>query len=115
MQQLVSSCDWVCDVQPDRERVVVRLVGELDFAAASAVGAAVEELLDAGFGRVVVDLSALSFLDSAGIHTLISAQRSADERRCTLSVVRGPGNVHRVFELTGTDSLFAYEDAEVRA
>jgi anti-anti-sigma factor len=65
----------------------VRLAGELDFGAASAVGAAVEELLDAGFGRVVVDLSALSFLDSAGIHTLLSAQRSAEERRCTLSVV----------------------------
>ena len=114
MQQFVSSCDCVCDVQSDRERVVVRLAGELDVASASAVGAALEELLDAGFGRVVVDLSALSFLDSAGIHTLLSAQRSAEEHRCTLSVVPGPRNVHRVFELTGTDSLFAYEDAEVR-
>jgi hypothetical protein len=30
-------------------------------------------------------------------------------------VARGPRDVHRVFELTGTDSLFAYEHAEVRA
>jgi anti-sigma B factor antagonist len=115
MQQSVSSCDCVCDVQPDRERVVVRLAGELDFGAASAVGATIGELLDAGFERVVVDLGALSFIDSAGIHTLVSAQRSADERRCALSVARGPRDVHRVFELTGTDSLFAYEHAEVRA
>jgi hypothetical protein len=71
MQQFVSSCECVRDVQPDRERVVVRLAGELDFAAASAVGAAIE--------------------------------------------VRGPRNVDRVFELTGTHSMFAYEDAEVPA
>ena len=107
MQQ--SAPAFFCDVQPDRERVIVRLGGELDVATAPAVAAAVGELLDAGFGRLVVDLRALSFVDSAGIHTLLSAQRSAAERRRALSVIRGPEQVQRAFVLTGAEPLLAFE------
>jgi anti-anti-sigma factor len=110
MQQSALSPDFLCDVQPDRDRVIVRLVGELDFAEAPALDATLHELLEAGFTRIVVDLR---FLDSAGLHRLIVARRAAELRECTLSLVRGPENVHRVFELTATESLFAFDGAEL--
>jgi anti-sigma B factor antagonist len=109
MQQSALSPDFVCDVHPDRDRVIVRLGGELDLATAPEVGTTVHDLFDAGFTSVVVDLRQLTFLDSTGIHTLVSAQRSAERRECSLSLLRGPRSVHRVFELTGTDSLFAFD------
>jgi anti-anti-sigma factor len=113
MQQSALSPDFLCDVQPDRDRVIVRLVGELDFAEAPALDATLHELLEAGFTRIVVDLRDLRFLDSAGLHRLIVARRAAELRECTLSLVRGPENVHRVFELTATESLFAFDGAEL--
>jgi anti-sigma B factor antagonist len=98
-------------VQPDRERVTVRLAGELDLGVAGGVAAAVDELIDAGFDHVVMDLRELSFMDSAGVHMLVSAQQSAERRKCAVSLIRGPGNVQRVLELTAADSLFTFLSA----
>src|SRR3954453_269920 len=111
MQQFAISPEFFCDVHPDRERVIVAVGGELDFATAPQLAATVDELLDVGFGRIVVDLRRLTFLDSAGVHPLVSAGDSARRRGCALSLVRGSSNVHGVFELTATDSLFDWGTA----
>ena len=102
--------EFFCDVLPDRERVIVRVGGELDLAVAPEVATAVRDLLDVGFTRIVIDLRHLTFLDSAGVHTIASAHRSAAERGCAVSVVRGAPNVQRVIELTGAESLLHFDD-----
>jgi anti-anti-sigma factor len=111
MQQSAISPEFFCDVRPDRERVIVAVGGELDFGAAPQLAATVDELLDVGFGRIVVDLRPLTFLDSAGVHTLISAADSAERRRCALSLVPGSRNVQRIFKLTASDSLLDWGTA----
>ncbi|MEA2184400.1 MAG: hypothetical protein QOF69_3585 [Solirubrobacteraceae bacterium] len=108
MQPSAFSPEFSCAVSPDRERVVVRVSGELDFGAAPELARTVEELLEVGFAHIVIDLRDLRFLDSAGVHTLLAAQHGADERGTALSLVKGPGPVHRVMELTATDALFAF-------
>jgi anti-sigma B factor antagonist len=100
--------EFACEIRPDRGNVVMRLVGELDLRVAGDVAAGVEELLDAGFPRVVVDLRALSFLDSSGVHMLVAARRSAERRQAAVSLIRGPQSVERVLALTGTQSLFTF-------
>jgi anti-anti-sigma factor len=112
MQQSAIWPNFGCDVRPESTRVVVRLAGELDLAAAPAAAAAVDDVLDEGCGRLVVDLRALSFIDSAGVHTVLWAQRAAEARRCAVSVIRGPEHVQRVFEATATTPLLAFADAE---
>src|SRR4051812_22287868 len=109
MQQSALGTNFCCDVRPEPERVVVRLAGELDLAAAPAAAASVGQLLDAGCGPIVIDLRPLRFIDSAGVHTLLSAQCAAQARRCALSLVRGPAHVHRVFVATGTEPLLAFD------
>ena len=110
-----TAAEFTCDVVPDRERVVVRLAGELDVAAAPRLAAVVDDLFDAGFEQIVVDLRDLSFLDSAGVHLLLSAHLDAERRGRRLSVLRGPHAVHRVLELTGTDSLLTFRRDEADA
>lgn len=100
-----------CDVQPDRDRVIVHLEGELDLLGAPAVADTIADLLDVGFQRIVVDLRSVSFIDSSGLRTLLTSRSRAYERGAALALVRGPQQVERVFELTGTSSLFAFEDA----
>jgi anti-sigma B factor antagonist len=111
MQLSALPPDFFCDVRPARERVILAMAGELDLAAAPRVGATVDELLDVGFRRIVIDLRELRFLDSAGVHTLLSARERAEERGAVLSLVRGSRHVHSVFELTGVGSVFAFDDA----
>jgi anti-sigma B factor antagonist len=112
VQKVVQPPEFVCDVRPDGRRALVRLAGELDLQVADHVGTAVEELLDAGCAAVVVDLRELSFLDSSGVHMLIEARRSAERRRRRLALIRGPRNVQRVLQITGTEALFAFVPAE---
>jgi anti-anti-sigma factor len=108
MQQSPLAPEFSCDVQPDGDQVVVRLAGELDMNVAADVEATVQSLLGVGFARVVVDLRDLSFLDTSGVHAFVSAHESAQRCDAALSLIRGPQQVQRVFELTATASLLCF-------
>lgn len=84
---------------------VVTLTGELDLAA---VDAAERELARAERGRVLVllDLRAVSFMDSAGLHMMMNAARRSAERKRRLVLLYPPRPVRRVFEVTGTIDHF---------
>jgi anti-sigma B factor antagonist len=94
-----------CVVLPDRERVVVVPVGELDLATTAELDRQVAELLESGFRHVVVDLAELSFLDSTGVHLLIRWSRRAADDGWTFEVTPGDGAVERVLDLTGVRGL----------
>jgi len=110
MTPAVTPFPFRCDVVPDRERVTVRLAGELDLVEAPTVARTLTELLDSGFKRVVVDLRLVSFLDSTGLQTLLGARAHARECDAVLALVRPPRLVQRIFEVTDTTSLFAFDD-----
>jgi anti-sigma B factor antagonist len=91
-----------CTLHPERERVRLALSGELDLDAAPEVGERLRELGDAGFDQLVLDLSALEFIDSSGLRAVLAAVSAAREQGRELTVVPGPLGVQRVFEITGT-------------
>jgi anti-sigma B factor antagonist len=80
---------------------VVRVVGELDLANVTFVRNELERALATGRERIVVDLRALEFLDSTGIHALVQAHDRcrADGRSMTVLLVPGP--VHRTLDVSG--------------
>jgi anti-anti-sigma regulatory factor len=47
----------------------------------------------------VLDLSALSFCDSAGVHVMIAADRRARQRNRRLTIIPGPPSVQRILKL----------------
>jgi anti-anti-sigma factor len=49
---------------------------------------------------LVLDLSDLTFLDSTGLRTVVTADERARENGRRLVVVRGPDAVQRVFAIT---------------
>lgn len=93
------------DCQLHRERDVVRVVpsGELDVATVELVEQRIEEALDGGVRRLVLDLSGLTFLASAGLRLVLQLVDRAADRAFELAVVPGPRPVQRVFELTRTE------------
>lgn len=88
------------------ERYVVRAEGELDISNVELF----EECLLAAEGSdataILVDLDALSFMDSAGLRVLLLASRRAREDSKRLSV-RATGGVRRIIELTGMASYLS--------
>jgi anti-anti-sigma factor len=86
------------------------LYGELDLASSAALEVELRMLGPADSERVMIDLSGLEFMDVAGVQALMRAQRYIAESGGRLSLLRGPINVQRVFELTGTLRRFRFED-----
>lgn len=85
-------------------RITVTLTGECDLAAREYLTAV---LLDA-VGRapaVFVDLAGLTFLDSSGLHSLVTAHHAAKHTGGHVYLVDADGPVAAVLELTGLDTL----------
>ena len=79
---------------------VIRVRGELDLSTAPNLCATVERV--AGNGRVMIDLSELSFCDSTGLRALVGATREIEINggRAALAVPPG-GALARILELSG--------------
>jgi anti-anti-sigma factor len=83
----------------------VVLSGEIDLAAREALHQCLDRV-EAPHGRLVVDLTEVSFIDSSGIEALCSARRRVAREGGTV-VLRGPSAiVLRALEVTGVAPLF---------
>jgi len=88
----------------------LELTGELDAASAPALRERLAEVATRGEGPLVIDMSALSFIDSTGLSVLINAKRRLTRRGRGLALVCPPGHVRRILEVTQLlDTLDCYE------
>lgn len=77
--------------------------GELDIATAGRLTEALDALTVGSGEKLVIDLSAVGFMDSTGLRILISANRKATEGAYELVIVTGESPAKRVLELTRMD------------
>jgi anti-sigma B factor antagonist len=82
-----------------REPAVVSIVGESDIAARGEMRAALQAAADNP--RVIVDLSALSYLDSAVIDELFRAETRCTRLRGRLVIVAHDERLIRLLSITG--------------
>jgi anti-sigma B factor antagonist len=94
----------------DAAGVVVALHGELDVAAAPQLEKLLEEIRGERHPRVMVELSNLSFVDSAGVSVLIKAKKEADEDGSQFVLRRPTAQVHRVFALVGMVDWLVFDE-----
>ena len=91
----------------DAGRVLVALSGELDVSSAPELERCLSELEAESHSDVVLDLSELSFVDSAGISVLVKAKHQAEAKGRQL-VLRGPPpQVQRIFAVIGISDWLA--------
>ena len=86
----------------------VRLIGELDLAAAPRAEAAIARAERREPPTLELDLSALAFMDSTGLRLMLGARERALDVGRRLVLRRGPFAVQRVFELTALSPLFEF-------
>jgi anti-sigma B factor antagonist len=91
-------------VEVDSDRHLIRVSGELDHATAPVLVAAAHSLAEDP-SDLVVDLGGLTFLDSAGLNTLVELGVAAHDRGCNLRLRNVTGHVRRVVTLGGLTSL----------
>jgi anti-sigma B factor antagonist len=100
-----------------RDGVELLLVeGEVDIASASRLLSVLNASVAEALRAVVVDLTAVGFMDSTGLALLINANRRLTLRKKGFAVVCPPGPLRRVFEITDmVDTLRVCPDQESAA
>ena len=86
--------------------VVLTVLGDLDMAGAPALRQAVVAEVSGGTRLLVLDLTAVDFLDSAGLGAMVGGLRRLRAHGGDLMVVCPEPRIRRVFESCDLDRVF---------
>jgi anti-anti-sigma factor len=86
--------------------VEIVVMGEVDIGTVPALHECVARSLRERPETAVIDLRLCTFIDSQGIHALLTARRRVEAAGATLVVIRPTGAADRVFTLCGLGAVF---------
>lgn len=95
--------NFLAQIHVDPQTATLVVSGELDLASTPEFAAAVERTLESQARALVIDLSALEFIDSTGVRALVKGYERAVDYGKRCSVVNGGPQVSRILEMTGVD------------
>ena len=87
--------------------VVLAIQGDVDLASSPRLREQFIELVRGGHRNVVVDLTAVDFIDSTGLGILVGAFRRLRQQGGDMSVVCTRPRILQLFEITGLAKVFA--------
>ncbi|HEX5309860.1 MAG TPA: STAS domain-containing protein [Solirubrobacteraceae bacterium] len=93
----------------DDGAVTVTLRGELDLASVPTLEERLIELEQSLPPRILIDLTALTFIDSSGLRVLLLADGRAREQQRELIFTDSTTTVRRVLEMTGALDLLRFQ------
>jgi anti-sigma B factor antagonist len=104
------------ELEEQDDVVLAHVSGELDIAGAGRIGSEIGEAVPASARGLVVDLTALEFIDSSGVSMLFRLVRRLSARRQSLAVVSRPsGPVARVLEIVEFENAAPVEESVAEA
>lgn len=104
MNEVGSNESLTVEIDPDGTIIVH---GDIDIAGGPTLEA--EILSHEGSNPVVIDLGDVTFIDSSGLRSLLSASRRAHARDSTVKLRSVGPEVTRFLQITGTADQFTIE------
>jgi len=92
----------------DNGITVVAPTGRLDVAGAPALKEAISEVVKNGPPRIVIDMEGVSFVDSTGLGSVISALKQVGGSQGEMRLAAPNQQARVVLELTTLDRVFPY-------
>ncbi|MET7713570.1 STAS domain-containing protein [Streptomyces sp. NPDC005407] len=99
------------EVRTEGHSEVVKPAGELDHHTAELLRVPLDDALEQGRARLVIDCSQLEFCDSTGLNVLLGARLKAEAAGGGVHLAGMLPVVARVFEITGAEAVFTVHDS----
>ncbi|MBP5560137.1 MAG: STAS domain-containing protein [Bacteroidales bacterium] len=93
-------------INEEANATVARLVGRLDTAVSQDVSSALQPLMDAASGTVILDCSQMSYISSSGLRIFLGIRKEAAAKGGRVIVRNLPDTIRQVFMMTGFLNLF---------
>ena len=95
---------------------VVEVSGRIDSATAPDLAEAFGDLINEGQCNLVLDMSDVDFISSAGLRVLIDTQKKCQgQNRGRLVLAEVPEHIYEAFDLAGFVALFDFYDERIEA
>jgi anti-anti-sigma factor len=102
--------------QQELKRVLlIEVTGRVDSTTADQLGKALNDAIDEGQNQLVLDLSKVEYMSSAGLRELVSALKRLQRGRGDLRLAALSERVEEVLELAGLDEIFKIFETQVEA
>lgn len=88
------------------EQTIVHVEGEIDVYTAPALRERLDDEIDRGNHRLVVDLTGVTFMDSTGLGVLVGRLKQIRLHDGSMRLVCTHDRVLKVFAITGLDKVF---------
>ncbi|HWI06094.1 MAG TPA: STAS domain-containing protein [Solirubrobacteraceae bacterium] len=108
--ELAGAEEFTIRCERERDRYVVAPSGELDTASAWRLERELRRVEASDASEIVLDLSAVEFIDSTGLQPVLHANARAEFHSKRLMIVPGPAAVQRCFEISGLASRLPFVD-----
>lgn len=95
--------------------VALSVRGFLDAHTYEELEKALADLFENGSHKLVVDLSGLDYISSAGAGVFIGAIGTAQENDGNIILIRPTQNVKEVFDLLGLSQIFTFKESREEA
>jgi anti-anti-sigma factor len=89
---------------------VLDIKGEVDAYTAKVLDKTLMDLLNKGQLRIVMDVSEMSFISSAGIRAILYAHREAVQLGGVVRIAGPTDRIRRIFEIAGFPELIEITD-----
>ena len=93
------------------DHLIVGLSGDFDLSAVSRVRSAFHEIVGDGWTKVIVDLTEVTFADSAALGILVGLQRRCREAGGSCVVVGATEAVGRLLTTSGLETIIPMADS----
>jgi anti-sigma B factor antagonist len=97
---------FVAKTATDPERAIVMLAGECDLSVREDLTTLLLDAVNTA-AVVAVDLAAVTFMDSSGLHALMTAHQTAQRTGRRLYVIGAAGAVASLLRLTGLHAVLS--------
>ncbi len=94
---------------------VVSISGRLDAVTSGEAEKKIGQVLEKGQSKILISLSGLDYISSAGLRILLVAAKKARQHNITIALCDLNSKVREVFDLSGFSSIFTIFESEQAA
>ncbi|MBN2329768.1 MAG: STAS domain-containing protein [Candidatus Omnitrophica bacterium] len=103
------------DIRKESDVTIVKPVGRMDFNSLMEFSALMNQTIQAGAHKLLLDCSELEYLSSSGIRTMVDCQKQIQAQKGTMAFCMLNEQIKELFQVVQLDKLFKIYPTEFEA